>query len=271
MRLRWRRSGATGPHALTCGQRRRLCSDSYIWGGTLTAVGDGTGELPSLRTTRQSQRELSGGVTPSASAMDQLGDRIRRARQKRGMGVRELAREVDCSASMISQIERGTTKPSVSTLYAISTALDISTDSLIAGTPEQGGRATRASSGPIVSSQDSSRYSVGMLLRRGDRRVINLERGVQWQLLMPDPDPSVEFMEVIYEPGGGSMLADHAIRHNGRESFVVLEGVLRVEIGFESYSLDSGDSMTFDSTIPHRFWNEGATPVRGIWFILDRM
>ncbi len=100
--------------------------------------------------------------------------------------------------------------------------------------------------------------------------MINLERGVRWELLMPIPESNVEFMEVTYEAGGGSSADDHAIRHNGREYSLILDGELSVQIGFEQFVLQPGDSMAFDSTVPHRFWNEGDTPVRAIWFVIDR-
>ena len=87
---------------------------------------------------------------------------------------------------------------------------------------------------------------------------------------MPVPESNAEFMEVTYGVGGGSTEGDHAIRHNGREYSVILEGQLSVQVGFEQYVLDPGDSMAFDSTIPHRFWNAGPVPVRGIWFVVDR-
>jgi len=62
----------------------------------------------------------------SAPALPPIGERLRQARLRRGMTVRGLARAVDVSASLISQIETGKSSPSVSTLYAITAALDIS-------------------------------------------------------------------------------------------------------------------------------------------------
>jgi transcriptional regulator with XRE-family HTH domain len=214
------------------------------------------------------------------------------------MSVRELARLVDCSASMISQIERGRANPSVSTLYDISIALQISLDGLFsegwsprtqfkganAGSPVPpmgtGEPAEDDSSSAPPSSGNSSvqlsRRAVVMegespaILRKRARRAIDLAHGVRWELLMPVPERSAEFMEVYYAPGGGSVERGHAIRHNGREYSVIIEGVLSVQLGFEQYELKPGDSMAFDSTIPHRYWNAETAPVRGIWFVLDR-
>lgn len=215
-------------------------------------------------------------ITKGAKPVEKLGERIRQARVERGMGVRELARKVNCSASMISQIEGGTTNPSVSTLYGISSALGISTDSLIVGSPLPDGRAsgvpTDATRRGGTSGRRSTRSRVGpsIVLHPADRRTINLERGVRWELLMPIPESNAEFMEVIYEVGGGSTADDHAIRHNGREYSLILAGELSVQIGFEQLVLRPGDSMAFDSTVPHRFWNAGEIPVRAIWFVIDR-
>lgn len=206
-------------------------------------------------------------LAEEAEGIELLGARLRSAREERSIGVRQLARMVDCSASLISQIERGRANPSVSTLYAIATALGISLDGLFADAtlraPE--GRPAAPASAPPAAEEVHP-----LVLRARQRRVINLERGVQWQLLMPVPERNAEFLEAFYAPGGGSTTDDHAIRHNGREYSLVLEGTLSVEIGFEQYELAPGDSMAFDSTIPHRFWNAGAVPVRAIWFVMDR-
>src|SRR6187455_1417077 len=61
-----------------------------------------------------------------------LGQRIRDERVRRGISVRGLARDVGVSASMISQIETAKSQPSVSTLYAITSALGISIEDVFA-------------------------------------------------------------------------------------------------------------------------------------------
>jgi transcriptional regulator with XRE-family HTH domain len=238
---------------------------------------------------------VGGGDGPG---LDGLGSRIREARAARRISVRQLARMVDCSASMISQIERGRAHPSVGTLYDISIALQISLDGLFSDSrsprtvPRQAGAEDSlsvptalakaaddrlVSAGPAPSGHQNGQPEPRSfdrenpaILRKGDRRAIYLAHGVRWELLMPVPERSAEFMEVYYPPGGGSVEKGHAIRHNGREYCVIIEGVLSVQLGFEQYELESGDSMAFDSAVPHRYWNAGAQPVRGIFFNLDR-
>jgi transcriptional regulator with XRE-family HTH domain len=63
-----------------------------------------------------------------------VGSLIRRERQRQGLSLRELARRVGVSASMLSQVETDRTRPSVSTIYAIATELGLSIDALLSDT-----------------------------------------------------------------------------------------------------------------------------------------
>lgn len=209
-----------------------------------------------------------------------MGARLREARLTANLGVRELARHLDISASLISQIELGRVVPSVSTLYALTNALNVSIDSLFVDRADQvhsRGRSTdRTSAWPArrtarSSNPDPSAHERAVVQRRHARRAIDLEQDVRWELLTPYPEPGAEFLEVTYPVGGSSSSNDHAIRHNGRDYCLLLEGELSAQIGFEEYVLKEGDSLAFDGTIPHRFWNAGTVPVRSVWFVLDRI
>src|SRR6476646_9817492 len=69
-----------------------------------------------------------------------LGPRLRLVRSSRQLSVRELARRVGCSASLVSQIERGVSVPSVGVLYSLATELGSSLDYLRfgSGTVQEG-------------------------------------------------------------------------------------------------------------------------------------
>jgi mannose-6-phosphate isomerase-like protein (cupin superfamily) len=43
-----------------------------------------------------------------------------------------------------------------------------------------------------------------------------------------------------------------------------------IQLGFEVYELEPGDSIAFDSTEPHRLFNLGDEPVHAIWFVVGR-
>jgi len=193
-----------------------------------------------------------------------IGPRLRHRRQELGMTARELARRVDCSPSLISQVERGRAVPSVSTLWALVTELRISMDGLF--DPAQDGMTSAGENGPaaVETVADSP------VLRRNARPRITLERNVVWERLTAEAGKDVEFLEVCYGVGQGAPEAEHAIQHTGQEYAVIIEGALSTQIGFERYVLGVGDSLTFDSAIPHRFWNAGDVPARAIWVIINR-
>jgi len=60
------------------------------------------------------------------------------------------------------------------------------------------------------------------------------------------------------------------MRHSGSEYGHVLSGRLAVTIGFDTYELGPGDSISFDSTMPHRLFNLGRERVDAIWVVLGR-
>jgi len=177
-----------------------------------------------------------------------------------GIGVRELSRRLDVSASMISQIERGRVMPSVNTLYAITSALGISLDELFGGQP-----AARPAGG-----DGAARRGPGVVQRRDRQQSLSLGSGVRWELLTPAPSGEVEFLRAIYDVGAESTPADALMRHSGREHGTVVAGTLGVTVGFETHELEPGDAISFDSSTPHRLFNAGDAPAIAIWVVVGR-
>lgn len=204
-----------------------------------------------------------GGGT--GEAIELLGRRLRAARVRRSLGVRELARQVGCSASLVSQIERGRATPSVATLVALSAALEVSLDELldpVAPKARSGGSALPLASGLAG--------FPGVVLRRAERRSPEAACRVHRQLLTPVAEEGAEFAEVVFEAGPASPGSAQASRHAGREYALILEGVLEAHVGRLHHRLGPGDSLAFDASVPHRFENLGPGPVRAIWFVADR-
>jgi transcriptional regulator with XRE-family HTH domain len=194
-----------------------------------------------------------------------LGGRLRERRSERGLSLRELARRLDVSPSLVSQIETGKIQPSVRTLYAMASELGASLDDIFAGAagglPGDGGRITRR----------TGRTAGTALVQRGDERsVIDLQSGVRWERLTTHSEREVEFLYTVYPPGGESGPADELVRHSGREFGFVLSGRLGVTVGFEDVVLAPGDSIFFDSTTPHRLHNDGDEVAQAIWVVLGR-
>lgn len=195
----------------------------------------------------------------------QIGAHLRSRRQQLGLSLRELAERLGVSPSLISQIERGRSNPSVSTLYALVAELDVSLDDLLF---TDGRFVPRSGAGLGTASVRAK--APPPIQRAHDRQHIRLASGVIWERLTTRAEPGVEFLYVIYEVGGASSSDESYQRHPGHEWGYVVSGVLQVTIGFEAHVLESGDSISFDSTTPHRLANIGDTPVHAIWFVLGR-
>ena len=184
-----------------------------------------------------------------------IGEALRVRRHELGWSLRDLADRLGCSPSLISQIERGRANPSVSTLYSIVQALDVSLDELLFN--ERRATATEPPPG-------------GPIQRGSERHRIRLASGVLWERLTTVSEPGVEFLHVTYEVGGASSPADAFQRHAGHEWGYVVSGSLQVTIGFRQYLLEPGDAISLDSMTPHRLANVGDVPVHAIWFVLGR-
>ena len=190
-----------------------------------------------------------------------LGGRLREIRTARGMSVRELARRAGCSASLVSQVERGVTTPSAGVVYSLANELGISLDFLFgAGDVEQRGTAPHPEARPW--GRPSGTGGAGIMQRAGERNTIELSTGVRWERLTPTHDSRVDFIEIVYEPGGQSSENGRALRHDGREYLYVLQGELEAVVGFETLRLVQGDSMAFDPATPHHYRNPTDATVR---------
>ena len=110
----------------------------------------------------------------TADFQDGVGQRLRAERERRGLSLREVARRLAISPSALSQIETGRSRPSVGTLYAIVTELDLSLDELF-GSP-------RAAARPPA---QRPRAGAALVQRHDARKGLELESGVRWERLTP--------------------------------------------------------------------------------------
>jgi mannose-6-phosphate isomerase-like protein (cupin superfamily)/DNA-binding XRE family transcriptional regulator len=216
--------------------------------------------------------ERGAGFDPGA----ELGPRLRRVREDRGLSVRELARRISCSPSLVSQIERGLSAPSVGILYAMATELRASLDFLFgAAVPGDAMLATAHGDGHLRPGDGAAHGTAsgwpdghGLVQRAGRRRTIDLASGVRWERLTPGADERVDFLEVIYEPSGHSTDMRRPLRHDGQEYGLIVSGRLQASVGFETFELGPGDSIAFDSSVPHQYWNTTDGDVHAIWVVV---
>ncbi|HEU4808368.1 MAG TPA: helix-turn-helix domain-containing protein [Homoserinimonas sp.] len=190
-----------------------------------------------------------------------VGARLREARTQHKLSLRSVAQALGVSASLISQVETGKTQPSVSTLYALATHLGLSLDDLLGVVPPANGRAAQAQ--PVRSTHSK-------IQRAADNPVLEMENGVRWERLASGVDQTADALLVTYEPGASSSIEGKLMRHYGVESAYILEGELTLQLEFDVHVLGPGDSLQFDSVLPHLYSNKGSTIAKGVWFVIGR-
>jgi transcriptional regulator with XRE-family HTH domain/mannose-6-phosphate isomerase-like protein (cupin superfamily) len=217
-----------------------------------------------------------------------IGEKLRAVRQERKMSLRDLAEKAEVSASMLSQIETGKVFPSVRSLYSIADALQVSVDyffpdqeqnkvTILPNGTQQNEQAVLTASemrdaklnGASALEREfvSPAQSSSPIVAATARPTIELKGGVTWARLTALAEEGAEFLEITYAPG--AMSGTNLSHHEGREFGLILEGELLVELGFESYTLHRGDSIIFESTVPHRLINQGDRPMRAVWVVLS--
>lgn len=198
-----------------------------------------------------------------------VGGRLREARTNAGLSVRELARRIDVSPSHVSQVERGLAAFSVRALYNVVNELGIQMDSLFDGVPEAGEETLPAEQPRRTLDEQTALDTSGVVLRAAQRPSIKLKSGPRWERLTSQAEEGCEFLSVVYDANPSGEPPEDFIRHTGREYGVVISGELHVQVGFGQAILGPGDSIAFDSSVPHRFWNATNAETRCVWFVMN--
>ena len=185
------------------------------------------------------------GTGKGAEAEAQIGEQLRLARQARGLSLAALSEQTDVSVGAISNIERGTSSPSLRTLLSITGALEISIGDLFGDStaPEQPSHA--------------------FLVRKGERRKLKFWRtGITKELLTNVDQVDIELLYLTIEPFGST---GDSYTHRGEEAGFVIEGELELTVESETVRLQAGDAFGFRSDRPHSFRNPSNKVARVLW------
>lgn len=203
-----------------------------------------------------------------------LGERLKATRQESKKTLREMAQDFNVSATFLSQLENGKSKPSVATLYSLARALNVDMDSLLCQNeevvlPEEAvpqGVGEQVKSLSDIWADSKGRISTTTAT---NRTVLTLDSGVTWGRLAAVTETGGHFVEVVYHPGAETSADGGFITHEGYEYGYALEGDLEMTIGDFLFTLAPTHSFGFDSSIPHKFKNTGSVDFKGIWFVHD--
>lgn len=167
-----------------------------------------------------------------------LGQAIRAARRDRRMTVERLGRTAGVSTGLISQLERGRGNPSFLTLQRLAEALELPFGALMQGPESHGGMVVRAT--------------------ERKRLIMPTTEEIVHELLTPDLQRTLEVLRTNVPPGWSNR--DRPFQHRGEECVHLVTGTLDVTIGAQTWTLDEGDSVTYDSGVPHWYANRTTGP-----------
>ena len=168
-----------------------------------------------------------------------IGAKIRSLRLKKKMGLVELGKHTGLSPALLSKIERDRLFPTLPTLLRIALVFSVDLAFFFAGAREK---------------------PVAAVVRKGDRVRLPERDGSDSAFRFESLDYPVSERKfnsyyADFLPVSRAALRLHT--HPGVELIYILQGTLSVHIGADEHTLEPGDSMYFDSSVPHGYRRSG--------------
>jgi transcriptional regulator with XRE-family HTH domain len=174
-----------------------------------------------------------------------IGKKLKTIRLANNLTIQELAQESAVSSNMISRVERGLTTPSVEILMKLAAVFQKSIDYFV--------EEIKTTNEVVFTSKGHRKTTI---YENNDNMLTESFTGG-----LRDPQFTSFFCTI--PPGGKSGVEN--MYHPGDELIYLLEGRLQVEIANNIYTLNSGDSLSFKSHLPHRWENMGEGEAKVIW------
>lgn len=168
-----------------------------------------------------------------AETLAHIGAMLRKLRAERSLTVEALASAAGISTGLISQLERGIGNPSFSTLFKLAYTLEVPLGTFLT---DPGGPTDRK----VVRKHERTRLALA-------------GEGLTYELLTPDLQRDLQVLLTRMPPGFDG--AGNPFRHPGEECQHVLSGRIEIFVGDDMYELSTGDSITYDSGLPHWYRN----------------
>jgi transcriptional regulator with XRE-family HTH domain len=176
---------------------------------------------------RERTRELESGAQQLSG---QLGKTIQRLRKAYNLSLSELAEQSGVAKSIISQIERNETNPTLATIWRLSQALDVSIERVLATAEDE----------PFL--EKSNRRDTPILVSEDGKMrlaIIGWIKTVEW----------LQWYDISADPGG--VLESDAHQRGSVETLSVLEGEFEVEVAGVVQTARTGETLRYRCDRPH--------------------
>lgn len=199
--------------------------------------------------TAGSGRGAKSAAAAADDAANDLGKTIQRLRKAYNLSLGELSEQSGVAKSIISQIERNETNPTLSTVVKLSRALDTTVDEVLRGESQSLFiEHQQKSAVPILESQDG-------LCRLAIAGPLSLVDHFQWYDFHAKPKGVLESSP---HPAG-------TVEH-----LYVVMGELEVTTGGETKLAKTGEALRYRADVPHRIVNLGVTPAHAVMMLALR-
>jgi len=213
--------------------------------------------------------------------MSDLGKRIRKARRKKGLTIEILAQESGLSKGFISQIERGYSQPSISSLKRLAPPLGQSVATLMSdvedvNVPEYiyslDGENNRQSEQHYTIYQQGnhpaqSKMPLARVIKKNKRKQLRLPgRDLYYEVMSPLFDCSAEILLVNAKIGDNT--GDDYICDQSERFGIVLNGRIEINIKNEKYVIEQGDTIHIRAYVPHKWIALEGDVIKVIWILV---
>lgn len=163
-----------------------------------------------------------------------LGERLKSTRNRMGLSLNQVASMTGVSKTMLSQIERSESMPTIATIWKIANGLKIKLETLLDNSRAQ---------------YDVKHLDEMIPIEDDDGRM------VIYSIFPFSPTSGFEVFYAIFKPGCDYSKGNH--QNSSTEQLFVSSGELEMTVDDKSYFLKAGSSLTFDSRKTHRYKNNG--------------
>ena len=171
---------------------------------------------------------------PQEDIQVNVGERVKAVREGRNLSLQDISQRTDLDVSLLEQIESGSLAPPLGTVIKLAKALNLKMGYFISGEEDRAYTIVRKSDRKVVSRYDS---------KKGEYY------GYSYESLAPHKkNRHMEPFLVSLDP---AETEEERSTHDGQEFIYVLEGAMEVRLGEEIHILEPGDSIYYDSTVPH--------------------
>jgi len=199
---------------------------------------DFLGEISQESAMKDKEMDFMESIGPGTSSADDelvnVGARVRDVRERRGLSLRDIVQRTGIEEDTLEAIEDGRIAPPLGTIIKLAKALEMKMGYFISGEQNKPFTIVRHNDRRVVSRHDS---------QKGE------QYGYEFESLAPHKrDRHMEPFLVTLDP---AETEEERSTHDGQEFIFVLQGRMEVRLGEEIHTLEPGDAIYYDSTVPH--------------------